>query len=541
MTVKGGTMKFSQGLLFAFVLFCLISSGLADEGHQHSSGSLEKVGTVHFPISCNAGVQQPFERAVALLHSFWFEEAGKGFTSVTEMDPDCAMGYWGIAMSLWYPLWEHPSEAMLKQGWAAVQKAKAVGAKTDRERGYIAAIETFYKDADKLDHRTRALAYEKAMEQMHLRYPEDREAAAFYALALDATALPTDKTYTNQKKAGEILEKIFAEEPDHPGVAHYIIHSYDSPSLAERALPAARSYAKIAPSVPHALHMPSHIFTQLGLWQESIESNRASAAAAKDHAMWRDRLHAMQYLMYAYLQSGQEVEAKGVLDELNAIGEVESANRGTAQAFAAIPALYALERRQWSEAASLQPRSSGVPQTEAITYFARAIGSARSGNAAQARADIEKLQSLRDALIQAKEDYRPDYVEIQRQAATAWLALAEGKNEEALQLMRSAAALEDSTGMSATMAVPLLPAHELLGDLLLELHEPVQALREFETALQMSPHRFNGLSGAARAAQLAGDTEKARTYYAQLVSLCDHADSARIELTEARVFLAQRQ
>jgi tetratricopeptide (TPR) repeat protein len=287
--------------------------------------------------------------------------------------------------------------------------------------------------------------------------------------------------------------------------------------------------------------MPSHIFTQLGLWQESIESNRSSAAAAKDHALWRDRLHAMQYLEYAYLQSGQEAEAKGVLDELNAIGKVEQENRGIAYAFAMIPALYVLERRQWSEATSLQPRSSSVPHSEAITYFARAIGSARSGNTTQARADIEKLQSIHDASSQAKEDSWLDYVEIQRRAAAAWLALAEGKNEEALQLMRAAVELEDSTGAIATTAIPLLPAHELLGDLLLELHEPGQALHEFETALQMSPHRFNGLSGAARAAQLAGDEEKAHAYYAQLVSLCDHADSTRTELTEARVFLAQRQ
>ncbi len=532
-------MRLPKSLLLAAVAFSLASGASAHEEHQHSSGNPEKVGTVHFPISCSAAVQQPFERAVALLHSFWFEEAGKGFTSVTEMDPNCAMGYWGIAMSLWYPLWEHPTEARLRQGSATVEKAKAVGAKTDRERAYIAAIETFYKDSDKLDHRARALAYEKAMEQVHLRYPEDREAAVFYALALNATALPTDKTYANQKKAGEILEKIFAEEPDHPGVAHYIIHSYDCPSLASRALPAARSYAQIAPSVPHALHMPSHIFTQLGLWQESIQSNRASAAAAKDHTMWRDRLHAMQYLMYAYLQSGQEVEAKGVLDELNAIGEIESENRGTAHAFAMIPALYVLERRQWSEAAALQPRSSGVLSAEAITYFARALGAARSGNPAQARANLEKLQSIHDAMSQTKEDYRPDSVEIQRRAAAAWLALAEGKKEEALQLMNSAADLEDSTGAIAT-TTPLLSAHELLGDLLLELNEPVQALREFETALQLSPHRFNSLSSAARAAQLAGDTEKAQTYYVQLVSLCDHADSSRIELTEARMFLAKK-
>jgi tetratricopeptide (TPR) repeat protein len=287
--------------------------------------------------------------------------------------------------------------------------------------------------------------------------------------------------------------------------------------------------------------MPSHIFTQLGLWQESIQSNRASAAAAQEHALWRDRLHAMQYLEYAYLQSGQEVEAKRVLDELNEIGKVAPEGRGTAQAFAAIPAMYTLEQRRWSEAASLQPRPSHSLHSEAITYFARAIGSARSGDVTQARADVEKLQSIREALTQAKEDYWPDYVEVQRRAAAAWLAFAEGKNAEALQLMRSAADLEDSAGTIAATAVPTLPARELLGDLLLALNEPTQALREFETALQVSPNRFNGLYGAARAAQLAGDAQKARTYYAQLVSLCDHADSARSELTEAQLFLAKRQ
>jgi tetratricopeptide (TPR) repeat protein len=534
-------MRSFKSLLFVFAIFSLAARAVAQEEHQHSAVEPEKVGTVHFPISCKTEAQQPFERAVALLHSFWFQEANKGFTSVTTMDPDCAMGYWGMALSLWYPLWENPSEATLKQGWTAVQKAKTVGAKTDHERDYLAAVEAFYQDADKRDHRTRALAYEKAMEHVHLRYPEDREAAIFYALALNATALPTDKTYANQKKAGAILEKIFAEQPDHPGVAHYLIHSYDNPLLASRALLAARSYAKIAPSVPHALHMPSHIFTQLGLWQESIASNRASAAAAQEHGLWRDRLHAMQYLEYAYLQSGQEVEAKRVLDELKAIENVAPENRGTVHAFAMIPALYALERRQWSEAAALQPRSSGVPQAEAITYFARALGAARSGNTAQARADVEKLQSLHAATVQAKSDSRPDSIEIQRQAAAAWRAFAEGKREEALRLMRSAADLEDSSGAIAATATPLLPAHELLGDLLLELNEPAQALQEFETALRISPHRFNGLSGAARAAQLVGDLEKARTYYAQLVSLCDQADSARTELTEARTFLAKKE
>lgn len=538
--IKEGGMRSFKSLLFIFVILSLTAQAAAQEEHQHSAADPEKVGTVHFPISCKPEVQQPFNRAVALLHSFWFQEANKGFTSVTAMDPDCAMGYWGVALSLWYPLWENPSEATLKQGWTAIQKAKAVGVKTDREKDYIAAVEAFYQDADKRDHRTRALVYEKAMEQMHLRYPEDREAAIFYALALNATALPSDKTYANRKKAGAILEKIFVEQPDHPGVAHYIIHSYDNPALANRALPAARSYAKIAPSVPHALHMPSHIFTQLGLWKESIASNLASAAAAQEHGLWRDRLHAMQYLEYAYLQSGQEVEAKRVLDELKAIENVAPENRGTAHALAIIPALYTLERRQWDEAAALQPQASDVPQVEAITYFARALGAARGGNATQARADVEKLQALHDATGQPKSDSRPDYIEIQRRAAAAWLAFAEGKKEESLQLMHSAAELEDSSGAIAATATPLLPAHELLGDLLLELHEPAQALQEFETALRTSPHRFNGLSGAARAAQLAGNPEKARIYYAQLVLLCDHADSTRTELAEARTFLAKK-
>ncbi len=546
-------MKSTKILLFVFVVFSLASGVSAHDEHQHPVGSPEQLGTVHFPISCNVAAQKEFERGVAMLHSFWFEEAGKAFSSVAEMDPGCAMGYWGVAMSLYHPLWDPPDTTALQQGWTAVEKAKSMGAKTERERNYIAAIEAFYKDADKFDHRTRALAYEKAMEQVYLRYPQDREAAVFYALALDATALPTDKTYANQKKAGAILEKVFAEEPNHPGVAHYIIHSYDYPPLADRALTAARSYAKIAPSVPHALHMPSHIFIRLGLWQESIQSNRASAAAAKEYAVkafngsaWDQQLHAMDYLAYAYLQSAQEQEAKNILDELNAIRRAEPESGSSAYAFTAIPARYALERRQWAEAAALALHPSAFPWSryrwaEANLYFARALGAARSGDTASARKDVEELQSLHDALIEAKQTYWADEVEVQRQAATAWLAHAEGKNEEALTLMRSAADLEDATEKHPVTPGPIIPARELLGDLLLDLKEPGQALREFESSLHASPSRFNGLSGAARAAQLMGDIEKARTYYARLVSLCDHADSARTELAEARMFLAKRQ
>ncbi len=501
----------------------------------------EKLGHVHFPVSCTAEAQKQFDRAVALLHSFWYAEAAKAFTAVTETDPDCAMGYWGIGMSLWYPLWEPPSTATLKKGSDALEKAKASPSKTERERDYIAAIEAFYKDSHKLDHRTRALAYEKAMEQVYRRYPDDREAALFYALALNATAVPTDKTCENQRKAGEILERIFAKQPDHPGVAHYIIHSFDYPPLASRALSAARKYGQIAPSVPHALHMPSHIFTRLGLWQESIQSNRDAAAAAKEQGWVFEQLHAMDYLMYAFLQGAQDAEAKRVLHERNSFTKEMPENFASAYAFAAIPARYAIERRRWSEAAALEPRPSRIIYSEAITYFARAIGSARTGNVANARKDLETLQSLHGALIEAKQGYWADQVEIQRRAAAAWLAHAEGKRDEAISLMRAAADLEDSTEKHPVTPGSIVPARELLGDLLLELHEPAKALNEFEASLQASPSRFHGLYGAARSAELSGNQEKAKTYYAQLIAVCNHADSERPELQHAKIFLAKKQ
>jgi hypothetical protein len=342
----------SRCLLFAWVILSVPIWASAHDEHQHPAGNLEQLGTVHFPVSCNAEAQALFQRAVAIEHSFWFEEAEKAFTTVTTTDPSCAMGYWGIAMSFYHPLWEPPDATALQHGSEAVAKAKAVGAKTDRERDYIAAIAAFYQNTDKREHRTRALAYEKAMEQVYRRYPEDHEAAVFYALALDATALPTDKTYTNQKKAGAILEKVFMVQPNHPGVAHYIIHSYDYPPLADRALVAARSYAKIAPAVPHALHMPSHIFIRLGLWQEAIDANRASAAAAKEYGLkafpgraWSHELHALDYLVYAYLQGAQEREVKGILDKLQVIQKVEPEDGISVYALTAIPARYVLERR----------------------------------------------------------------------------------------------------------------------------------------------------------------------------------------------------
>ena len=542
--------RFFLGPLLA-TLICPFASR-AQDTYQHKHEMGENLGRVNFAVSCNAVAQQQFNRAVALLHSFWYDEAEKAFTEVTKTDPKCGMGYWGIAMSFYHPVWSPPTGAELRNGSAAVQRANIVSARTQKERDYIAAIDAFFKDADKLDHRTRAVAHEKAMEQLYLRYPTDREAAIFYALGLLGTALPTDKTYANQKKAGDILNKVLMSEPDHPGVAHYLIHSFDYPTLAPLALPAARSYAKIAPSSPHALHMPSHIFTRLGLWQESIESNIASAAAAKNHvartnpgAASFDQLHAMDYLAYAYLQTAQDAKAKAIVDALYAMNKVDANNFAAAYAFAAIPARYVLERRQWSEAATLKVHPADFPwnnflYAEAIIYFARALGGSRSGSATAASKDIERLTLIQKSLADAQENYWATQVEIQRRAAAAWLAHAEGKTEEALKLMRAAADLEDSTDKHPVTPGAIVPARELLGDLLLELREPQQALKEFEASLLVSPNRFNGLYGAAKAAELSGDREKARTFYAKLTALGERSDGMRTELQAAKAFLASK-
>ena len=514
------------------------------EQHKHG-GPGEKLGHVHFPVSCNEAAQKQFVRAVALLHSFWYEEAEKTFSAVTQADSTCAMGYWGIAMSLYHPLWEAPNAAALQKGWDAVEKAKAANPKTARERDYIAAIEAYYKDYDKRDPRTRALSYEKAMEQVYLRNPDDREAAVFYALSLLGTAPPTDKTYANQKKAAAILDKVFAVEPEHPGVAHYFIHAYDSPALAHLALDAARRYSKIAPDSPHALHMPSHIFTRLGLWQESIASNLASAAAARKHGAVGDDLHALDYLMYAYLQGAQDREAEKILQGIPVMTTATSTHFAGLYATAALPARYAVERRRWSEAASLTLRpgilSGGrYSWTEANIHFARALGCARSGDIAGAKKGLQKLEELRDTLAQAKEKYWADQVEVQRRAAAAWVARAEGKSDEALALVRSAADLEDANEKHPVTPGPILPARELLGDLLLELSQPANALREYETSLQTAPNRFNSLYGAARSAELSGQRERARSYYAKLVEVSNLASGDRPELRQARTLLASK-
>src|SRR5947207_7268317 len=502
----------------------------------------DKVGTVRFPTSCSAAVQPDFERAVAMLHSFWFQASTNAFVAVAQQDPGCAIAHWGVAMNLLgNPFAWPPSPKALADGWAAVERAKAAGARMPRERDYVAAIEAFYKDAATVDHRTRALAYRQAMEQLAARYPEDREAAVFYALALTATAIPTDKTYADQLRAAGILEKVFAAEPQHPGVAHYLIHSYDYPPIAEKGLTAARRYASIAPAAPHALHMPSHIFTRRGYWGESIEANRASISAISSHF---DQLHALDYLAYAYLQTAQDGAAKRVVDQVSELPKVNVEHFVTGFALATIPSRYALERGRWSEAAGLALFGKEFPwgrfpQSEAQLVFARALGAARSGDVAATRRDIDRLAALRDALAAAKVGYWAEQVDIQHAVASAWMARAEGKKDEALALLRAAADREGATEKHPVTPGPLAPARELLAEMLLEAGEPVKALQEFESSMRVEPNRFRGLAGAARAAELAGDRTKARSYAAQLAALGEKTDSERPELARAKALLAK--
>jgi hypothetical protein len=502
-----------------------------------------QVGTARFPTSCAPAVQADFDRAVAMLHSFWFQASTEAFAGVLKADPACAMAHWGIAMNtLGNPFAWPPAPKALADGQAAIERAAASAAKTQRERDFIAALDTLFRDHDKVDHRTRVLAYAAAMERLTAKYPDDREAAVFYALALNATALPTDKTYANQLKAAAILEKVFAEQVLHPGVAHYLIHSYDYPPIADKGLNAARRYATIAPAAPHALHMPSHIFTRRGHWRESIDSNVASARSAANHF---DQLHAMDYLVYAHLQLAQDDAAGRVLAQMNELKKINPEHFVTGYALAAIPARYALERGRWADAGKLTLFENEFPwqrfpQSEAVLVFARGLGAARNGDPAGARRDLDRLQALREALAAAKQAYWAEQVGIQHGVVAAWIARAEGKADEALRLLRAAAEAEDATEKHPVTPGPIMPARELLAEMLLDGNQPGLALREFESSMKIEPNRFRGLAGAARAAQRAGDRAKANAYYTQLVSLAEGGDGGRPELREARTFLGSR-
>jgi hypothetical protein len=527
----------------------LAASGQAQE-HQHGTG--EKLGTVHFATSCNEVAQKEFDRAVALLHSFQFSRAIEGFNGVLGEDATCGIAYWGIALSDWSnPLAPGMKDnSQLQAGRDSAERGKTVGAKTERESAYVAAVGKLYRDYENTPQRTRLLAYRDAMQEVAAKYPGDHEAQIFYALAIAVSEDPADKTYVGRLKAGAILEKLFEEEPEHPGLAHYIIHTYDVPALAGRALVAARRYSEIAPDAPHALHMPSHTFTRTGYWQESIDSNIAAAAAARREGQTVEELHSSDYEIYAYLQTGQDGAARRILDSLpemasrfdpKAVISGAGAPSGGYFALAAIPARYALERRDWKQAAQLTVRETPFPYTDAITWLARGLGAARLRQAPAAHDSAAALHQIRERLLNAGENYWALQAEIQEVAVRAWAALAEGKKEEALRQMKSAAELEDGTEKSAVTPGPLAPARELLGEMFLEMNEPSQALEQFETTLTKERGRFRALYGAARAAHLSGNRDASQKHFGELLKVCGRADNpARAEILEAQRALSQK-
>lgn len=522
----------------------VVSASAGQQPEQHDHGAAAQLGTVHFETSCAPAVEKEFDRGIALLHSFWFSAAIDSFKTVLEADPNCVMAHWGTALSWWSnPFGGFRSAQALKNGLAAVDAAKANGGGTERERAYLDAVGHLFRDASSADQRTRTIAYEKAMEALAAKYPDDVEARIFYALALDQTALPTDKTYANQLKAAAILEEEFKRQPEHPGLAHYIIHSFDVAALAPRALDAARRYAKIAPAAPHALHMPSHTFTRVGAWEESIDTNLASAEAARKDNATAEELHALDYQAYAYLQTGQDAAARRTVDAIAGLGaKIDSGGAGNAAplpagyyALAAIPARYALERNAWAEAAALEPGESPFAYANAVTYFARALGAARSGNAATAGKDVERLAALGDTLEKAGDAYWAGQVEIQRRGAAAWVALSRGQVAEALALMRETADMEDATDKAAVTPGPIKPARELLGEMLMAQKRPAEALVEFEATLKREPNRFRAIYGAASAAEAAGQAQKAAAFRASLLEICQAGDRpGRAELNEIR-------
>ncbi len=535
----------------AWTLAIVLCFGVSGAGAQ--TGKPEKLGEVNFFVSCNDAAQKEFNRAMALFHSFWFDPAKKSFSKVLQHDPECGMAYWGIAItSMGNPFAWPPSQNALKAGAAAMAGAQRVGAKSERERDYIGALSAFFKDWETAEHRPRAVALEKAMEAVATRYPQDIEAQILYALVLDVTALPTDKTFTNQLKAASILEPLFKKYPNHPGVAHYLIHTYDYAELAEKGLPAARAYAGIAPSVPHALHMPSHIFSRVGLWREMVEGNRASYLAAKNELAEKtldigtyDALHAMDYLVFAHLQQSQDKAAKQLLDEVAAIRKVNVENFPAAYAFAAIPSRFALERGDWKQAAGLKLSPPDLswnkfPQAEAILVFARGLGAARKGDVAAARKDVERLQTLKEAMTAAKINYWAGQTNFQIKTVNAWIALAEKRHDDAVQLMRAAAEAEEAGDKHPVTPGNVVPSRELLGEMLMALNQPAQAFAEYERSLKRDPNRFRGIYGAARAAEASDNRQAARNYYTKLQTLTADRDTERPELAEATEFLTRQ-
>ena len=533
-------------LVCACILFSLQGSAFGDEMQAHHHDATEKLGSVSFPISCAPDSQKPFERGIALMHSFGYEEAEAQFVEIVQKDPACAMAHWGVAMSLFHQIWERPAEPSLKRGWSEMEKAQKLGAKTEREQGYIAALSDFYRDYGTRDHMRRVTSYSEAMGKLYQQYPNDSEAGAFYGLSLLAAEPPSDKSHAARKKAVAVLNPLFLRQPDHPGLAHYIIHACDTPDMAPLGLDAARRYAAIASSSAHAVHMPSHIFARLGLWQEDIDANLKSVALAHPSGemyMHGHELHAMHFLIYAYLQTGQDDAAKRVLDDSKQIiasapktGDDNGMLEYYGFAPAHFPALYALEMHHWADIASLEPAAGATPDLQSITYWARTIGAAQQGQVEATRRNAERFDAAEEATRKSKYAYTLDGPDFPRGEVHAWLAFAEKKNDDALRQMREVADLQDKLGKREVD----IPAREMLADMLLTLNRPTEALAEYESALKTDPNRFNGLAGAARAAEMAHQAEKANTYYAQLLKNCnDGKNSERPELARARTMVSK--
>ena len=518
-------MKIRRALV---ALLCVVALPLPALAQQ------EKLGRVTFSTSCDPKTQAQFERGVAMLHSYWFTEARKVFDALIQQDPKCTMAYWGLAVNyLGNSLVGPPPPKDLTAAWDVLERARAVGAKTQRERDWIEAISTYYRDHDKLPLNARLAAYTKAMEQMTQRYVDDFEAWTYYALTLQASAPRNDKTYANQLKSAEVLERLFKQNPEHPGVAHYLVHAYDYPPMADKGIKIAGLYARIAPAAPHARHMPSHIYSMVGMWEESIVSNRSALEIQPDYH------HATDFTVYAHLQLAQDAKAKALVDVIVALPKKEE-YPGLRTALTAIPARYVLERADWSGAAALPVSAIGRAQADSLNRFARGLGMARSGDLAGAKREVQAMQDLRSALEKSNQSYWADRTEEQMLAVSAWVAFADGARDQAMKLMRAAADGEDGSVKNVAMENRLYPMRELLGDLLLQMGQAGPALREYEASLKETPGRYRGFSGAARAAEAAGDRQKAAGYYEKLVELSKNADAARPEIARAKAFLGPR-
>src|SRR4051812_23282608 len=520
--------------LLTAVIAIAISLAVSTAALAHDE---DELGVVCFPTSCSPQVQADFERGVAMLHSYWFSYAGKQFKSIVEKDPNCAMAYWGIALDLMgNTLGGGPAVKEVQAGLEAIEKGVALNAKTQRERDWIAAAAQYFRGYNDVPLETRLLSYATAMEQITRRYPDDYEAWVFYALTLQASAPKADLTYANQIKSAAILDKMYQQNPNHPGVSHFLIHAFDYPPLAEKGIPAARRYAGIAPAVPHARHMPSHIYSMVGLWEESIASNARALEIQPDYR------HASDFTVYAHLQLAQDAQAKAVMEKSQGVADRgdRPVGGGNFTALAAMPARYMLERADWKGAAALPVTTTAYPMADAITRFTRGLGMARSGDLAGAKAEIEAIGGLRRALEKSAESYWADRSEEQMLAISAWISYANGSRDEALKFMRAAADREDGSVKHILMENRLYPMRELLADMLLEMKQPALALKEYETALRDNPNRYRGFYGAARAADAANERTKAADYFAKLIALSNKADTERPEFVRAKAYLAQK-